>query len=380
MISYLSMVSANFKMTVRNRQSLFWLFVFPILMMTLLGIVFGGISNQGASIAVVSKEKSQVADSIYKSFKEIDSFTVEKQSEGRALKELKNGDLDAVIVMKKGFASELEQNSREFNQGEISGSEPSPPKPAKIELFFDPSSTFTSQAVRGAVTNVIAEINKKMSNTPDLIAVESQSVRSADLRYIDFLVPGIIALTLMNSALFGLGGTVVNYRERGILRRLKVTPQPLSGFIAAQITNQLVFSILRAALLIIVAQALFGVAVLGDYISLIIVVIVGSLTFITIAFSIASFSRTRETNDTLSNIVSMPMMFLGGVFFPVDSAPAWIQPLIRIMPLKYLGDAMRDVMIKGEGLTNSNVMFDMYILLGVTLVFFLISIRLWKWE
>ena len=380
MISYLSMVSANFKMTVRNRQSLFWLFVFPILMMTLLGIVFGGISNQGADIAIVIEEKSEIADSIYKSFKGIDAFTVERLNEERALQELKGGDLDAVIVMKKGFASELMRNSRKFEDGVVNNSDKAPLKPAKVELFYDPSSTFTSQAVRGAVTNVIAEINKKMSNAPDLITVESQSVRSADLRYIDFLVPGIIALTLMNSALFGLSGTVVNYRERGILRRLKVTPQPLSGFIAAQITNQLVFSILRAALLIIVAQALFGVAVVGDYLSLMVIVIIGSLTFITIAFSIASFSRTRETNDTLSNIVSMPMMFLGGVFFPVDSAPVWIQPLIKIMPLKYLGDAMRDVMVKGEGLSNPNVMFDIYILLGVTLVFFIGSIRLWKWE
>ena len=380
MISYFSMVTANFKMTVRNRQSLFWLFVFPILMMTLLGIVFGGISNQGASIGVVMEDDSEIATSIYKSFKGIDAFTVEKLGEKRALQDLKDGDLDAVIVMKKGFAKELSQNSKKFDQEGVSETGSARPRPAKVELFFDPSSTFTSQAVRGTVTNVIAEVNKRMSNAPDLIIVESHSVRSADLRYIDFLVPGIIALTLMNSALFGLGGTVVNYRERGILRRLKVTPQPLSGFIAAQITNQLVFSILRAALLIVVAQTFFGVAVLGDYLSLLIVVIVGSLTFTTIAFSIASFSRTRETNDTLSNIVSMPMMFLGGVFFPVDSAPAWIQPLINLMPLKYLGDAMRDVMVKGESLTNPKVMFDMYVLMGVTFVFFFISIKLWKWE
>ncbi len=185
-------------------------------------------------------------------------------------------------------------------------------------------------------------------------------------------------MTLMNAALFGLGGTVVNYRERGILRRMKVTPQPLTAFVAAQISNQLLFSIIRAALLVIVGVLFFKVAVLGDYLSLAVIVIAGSLCFITIAFSVASFSKNREIADTLSNIISLPMMFLGGVFFPVDAAPKWVQPVIKAMPLKYLADAMRDIMVKGSSLSSQTG--NLLVLLLVTAIFFVASILLWRWE
>lgn len=369
MISYFKLVSANFKMTVRNVTSLFWLFVFPILMMSLIGIAFGGIGKQTVKIAIVQMDKGQTAASITKSFSRIKDFKVSKANKETALKRLKDGKIDAVLVMDKDFSAALERKLL-AKKNSI--------KPAKIGLYYDPSATFTSQAVRSAVANILTEINRRMSGAPVLISYASHSVRSIGLRYIDFLVPGIIALTIMNSALFGLGGTVVNYRERGILRRLKVTPQPLSGFIAAQITNQLLFAILRAALLIIVAMILFKVVVIGSLIALAVVVIIGSLTFTTIAFFVASFAKTRETSDTLSNIISMPMMFLGGVFFPVDSVPKWIRPLVEVMPLKYLGDAMRDVMIKGNSLWQ--VRTDMYILIGFAFVFFLVSIKFWKWE
>ncbi|HEX21541.1 MAG TPA: ABC transporter permease, partial [Actinobacteria bacterium] len=359
MISYFKLVSANYKMTVRNVTSLFWLFVFPILMMSLIGIAFSGIGEQTVKIAIVQMDKSHTAAGITKSFSRIKAFKVTKTNKATALKRLKDGNVDAVLVMDKGFTAALERNLLNKNNSI---------KPAKIGLYYDPSSTFTSQAVRSAVANILTEINRRLSGAPVLISYTSHSVRSKGLRYIDFLVPGIIALTIMNSALFGLGGTVVSYRERGILRRLKVTPQPLSGFIAAQITNQLLFAILRAALLILVAMLLFDVVVVGSLVALAIVVIIGSLAFTTIAFFVASFAKTRETSDTLSNIISMPMMFLGGVFFPVDSVPKWIRPLVELMPLKYLGDAMRDVMVKGSSLWQ--VRMDIYILIGVTLYSF----------
>lgn len=408
MRSYFDLLVANFKMTVRNRQSLFWLFVFPVLMMSLLGLVFGGAEQQEAKIAVAQADKGEIARNIVKSFDGIKAFKVTKKEKTAALKDLKDGKVDAVLVLDKGFADDIEQallkkssmtspprmpedqayfkqNSQpDMGEGQVAGGLSNRQavgsnwiKPAKVELYYDPSATFTSQAVRNAVTNILGEINRRMSGAPVLLSYESHSVRSKGLRYIDFLVPGIIAMTLMNSALFGLSGTVVNYRERGILRRLKVTPQPLSGFIAAQISNQLLFAILRAALLIGVGRLLFDVAVLGDYLALLAVVIIGSLCFTTVAFSVASFAQTRETADTLSNIISMPMMFLGGVFFPVDSAPSWIQPVIKLLPLKYLGNAMRDVMIKGADLWS--VRSDLYVLFGVTAFFFVLSVRLWKW-
>lgn len=360
MSRFLALLSANIKMTLRNTQAIFWMFLFPLIMMSLFGIVFGG-GQAKPKVAVVRLDNSPLAVSVNRAFGKVKVVRrYDEDNESVAVKRLKSGRYDAVLVLRQGFASGL------------------PRVPAKVDLYYDPASTFASQVARGTVTSVLGEINRGISKAPVLLTAKSHSVRQQNLRYIDFLVPGIVAMTLMNSALFGLGGTIVNYRERGILRRLKVTPQPLTQFVAAQVGNQVFFSIIRALLLILAARLLFGVHVLGNYLALMVVIIVGSLCFVTVAFAIASFAKNREISDTLSNIISMPMMFLGGVFFPVDNAPQWIKPVIRVLPLKYLADAMRDIMIKGNALAT--VRGELWVLLGVTGFFFLLSLRLWRWE
>ena len=399
MRQYLDLLSANFKMTVRNKQALFWLFVFPLLMMSLFGIAFGG-GQAKPKLGVVDLDRTKLSRSVSDGFgkaKVVQLYKITTVKDAKA--RLKAGNLDGVMVIRDGFATELGQAIKTNEAARMSAFAPvgnaprpgtvalvsqapagkaKPVVPAKVDLYYDPSATFASQVARGAVANVLGFVDRAVGRAPSLIALKSHSVRQTNLRYIDFLVPGIIAMTLMNSAMFGLAGTIVNYRERGILRRLKVTPQPLTTFLGAQITNQLLFSILRAALLIGVARLFFNVHVIGSYLALLVVVIIGSLTFVTIAFAIASFSKNREISDTLSNIISMPMMFLGGVFFPTDGAPAWIQPIIKALPLKYLGDAMRAVMIKGDPLRAISA--DLWVLVGVTFVFFFISLKMWRWE
>ena len=411
MRQFIDLLVANFKMTIRNKQALFWLFLFPLIMMSLFGIVFGG-GESKPKLGLVDLDNSKLSREIGDGFKKAKVVKVSKMNSVAAARaKLKAGNLDGVVVLRDGFSADLGraikanetrrmsaitarlgQSAAYPGQQSPGGAVPAPTgapalkppaktaplTPAKVDLYYDPSATFASQVARGVVANVLGYVDRAVGQAPTLISLESHSVRQKNLRYIDFLVPGIIAMTLMNSAMFGLAGTIVTYRERGILRRLKVTPQPLTTFLAAQITNQLTFSILRVVLLIAVARALFNVHVIGSYLSLLVVVIIGSLAFVTIAFAIASFSKNREISDTVSNIISMPMMFLGGVFFPVDGAPAWIRPLINALPLKYLGDAMRGVMIKGDSLKAIST--DLWVLVGVTFIFFLISMKLWRWE
>ena len=389
MRQFYELVVANFKMTVRNRQSLFWMFLFPVMLMVLFGIGFAGGGGQSQlALGLVDLDKSDISQKVKDGFSDAGIVKVrEYERVNTARAELKDGEIDGVVVLRSGMAKKVEGALAVSGRrvaggvsadGEATGAMPPQPGAAKIDLYFDPSNTFVSDVVRGLVANVLNGIDRAASGAPQLLELESHSVRQRNLRYIDFLVPGIIAMTMMNSAMFGLGGTIVSYRERGILRRLKVTPQPLTIFLSAQITNQLLFSMIRAVLLIVVARLFFDVEVIGSYIVLMAVVLIGSLCFVTIAFTVASFSKNREIADSIGNVITMPMMFLGGVFFPVDSAPAWIQPFIKALPLKYLADATRDVMIKGEGLVS--IAPDLMILSVVTVAFFIASALMWRWE
>lgn len=182
----------------------------------------------------------------------------------------------------------------------------------------------------------------------------------------------------MQSGIFGIASAMVTRRERGILRRLKLTPMPLSQYIGAGIVDHLIMAIVQASLLIGVGHYLFGVKIIGGVIPLLVAVMIGSLCFITFGFVVASFAKTVESASAIGNLISMPMMFLGGVFFPVENVPEWIKPVIKILPLKYLADALRSVILRGQDLAA--IQNNLFILLGTTLVLFLISIKFFRWE
>lgn len=352
------MIVANIKMTMRNKQALFFLFIFPILFMVLFGMVFGR-SQDVAKISIADLDKTSLSKSITKSLEKVDKIEVTKDGRDNALEQLRNGKVDAVLVLKRGFAEGF------------------PERPASIELYYDPSST-RSQMMRGTVGAVLGGIERSMIKTPPLITVKSKSIQSQQLAYIDFLLPGILAMSLMNSGLFGLANAMVARREKGVLRRLKLTPLPLSQFIGAGIINQLIISLMQSALLVLIGHFVFGVKIIGDILPLGVLIIVGSLCFITIGFVIASFAKTAESAATLGNIIGMPMMFLGGVFFPVDNVPNWVKPIVKAMPLKYLADPLRAVMVQGKALTA--VQNDLLVLFAFTLVAFLIALKFFRWE
>jgi ABC-2 type transport system permease protein len=360
-MKFVSMMIANMKMSMRNKQALFFLFIFPLLFMGLFGVILG--EGQGsATIAVVKQDKTAIVEqlsSALKGLNKTDSFIVRMLSREVALRELKDTKVDAVIVLK-------------------SNANPKPGESkALAEVYYDPAS-MQSQMMQGAVMSIIGKIERSMVPVPPMISVKSFSVQAKHTSYIDFLLPGILAMSLMNSGLYGISISTVARREKGILRRLKLTPMPLSQFIGAGIANQLIISMMQSALLIAVGYFGFGVRINGSFGLTVFAILLGSLCFITMGFTIASFAKTVDAANALGNVIGMPMMFLGGVFFSVDNAPAWIQPLVKVMPLKYLADALRAIMINGESF--SKVQSNFLILFAVTCVLFLISVKFFKWE
>lgn len=359
---FLSLLVANFKMTIRNRQALFWTFLFPVLIMSLMGIVFGNQGESSAKIAIVNQDKTELSNSLEDTFEKIKAFKVEKRSYQKALDRLKRGDVDAVIIFEKDFAPKS----------------PLMTKPAEVKLYYDPSSVFVSQMVKSAASSVIEGANQQMTKVPKLIKVKSKSVQVKRLKFIDFLIPGILGMSLMMSGITNVSATLTTYRERGILRRLKVTPMSLTQFLTVRVITQLLIAFLQAAILIIIGLLFFDLKIVGNYLYLAVAVTIGSLCFITIGFTLSSLSKNSDAANALSNVVTVPMMFLSGIFFPIDNAPAWIQPVVKMMPLKYLADALRDIMVKDR--TLAFVRNDLLVLLAVTVLFFVISVKLFKWE
>jgi len=182
----------------------------------------------------------------------------------------------------------------------------------------------------------------------------------------------------MNSGVIGLSTAFVIFRERGILRRIKVTPFPLTSFILARVLSQLVVALAQSLILVLLARLLFGLDVHGNPLVIVLVLLLGSLAFLAIGFAISGFARNAETAASYANLVTFPMLFLSGVFFSIDDAPSWLRPITRALPLAYLVDALREPMTRGRGL--GTIWVDLLVLMATFAVAMVLAVRFFRWD
>jgi ABC-2 type transport system permease protein len=361
MKQFFQMVVASLKRTYREKVALFWMFLFPVLLMLLLGAIFGQTGNTTINLGVVDRDHSVVTEGIVTGIKEVKAFNVRQGTEDEQLKRLSDGRNNAVLVLEEGFFDSLKQG-----------------EPGKVTIYVDKSSPTVGEVADGAVRQVISEIARRIANSPDVIDVTARSITSSELGYIDFMVPGILALTLMQAGLLGLALDFVANREKGIFRRIKVSPLPLSRFLGSEILAALMLALVQAGLLLAVGWIAFRVHIKGNPFYILFLVVLGSLTFLAMGFLISSLAHTLKTAQMASNAVAFPMMFLAGLFFPLALLPAFLAVIAKCLPLYYLGDALRQVMVRGESLAA--VWLDIVVLVAVGLACFAISVKMFRWE
>ncbi|MER3485050.1 MAG: hypothetical protein C4345_02805, partial [Chloroflexota bacterium] len=250
MRALLGMIRANIKMTVRNRSALFWNLVFPALFIVIFGAVFGG--NDGAHFDVgIAGEPSVFKEQVTAALRQADAITVRSGTVEQELAALKDGDLDIVVV---------------FGQADSQGRPP-------VHLYYDETDGPNAQVGLSVVRQILLSVAQAEQPLP----ITEEPVTGADISFIDFFVPGILAMALMNAGVIGVSTAFVSFRERGILRRIKVTPFPLSSFIAARIVAQLIVAVAQALILIALGVVLFGLQLRGNPLVILLAVVIGSL-------------------------------------------------------------------------------------------------------
>jgi ABC-2 type transport system permease protein len=351
---FLMATSAQLKMTFRRRITLFWSLVFPMILMTLLGLLFGRSISAG-TIAVVPVN-SPAPQAVVHVLEHTRGVTVKTApTAAKAIQQVRNGDRDAAIVF-------VPTHNGSY----------------RVRLFTSNTSADQAGIIKGIVSGASDGVSVAATGHPPALLFQPESVDSASLSYIDFLLPGIIALSIMISAVIGLSTVLVNWRQRGILRRLKLTPIPLPEFFAARITASLVVAIMQVAVLLVFGRLVFGVHISTTAWAAIPVALAGCLCFLAMGFAIGSIVSDPETGDAVSNVVTNPMMFLSGTFFPVAAMPVFVQQIARVLPLYYMTNGLRDTTVRG--LPLSHVLSDIAVLLGMTLVLAAVALRTFRWE
>jgi ABC-2 type transport system permease protein len=212
----------------------------------------------------------------------------------------------------------------------------------------------------------------------DAVASQNEFIHETGARYIDFVIPGLLGMNLMGSAIWGMGFSIVESRQKKLLKRLVASPMPRWQYMASFILSRLVMLVIEVAVFVGFARLAFGVPLRGSLVDLSIICLITSLAFSALGLLIASRARTMEAASGLMNLVMLPMWILSGVFFSATRFPAIIQPFVRALPLTAAIDALRSNMLQGIGLDH--LMMPIAILLAWLVIPFAVTMKIFRWR
>jgi len=361
---------ANVKMIFRDRGAIFWSFLFPIVFMGLLGLGFGRTDAISFDLAVVDQDGTAWSHGLSELLEnESLPFKVSGLNESAtAHRALESGDLDLIVVIPRGFGDFMDNQTRPGGDRNLT---------ANVTVYFGADPQGNSQVGFGVVREAITAFYRGSQGKPDSLGVAPESVNSRSLGYIDYLAPGILAMSVMQTGVYGLTFFLVSAREKKILKRLQATPLGASRLLLARILPALLICFLQAVILLAVAVLAFGVDV-GGLPLVFLLVAVGAVVFICLGFLISSFARTIDSAESLIGVITMPMFFLGDVFIPVDRLPFPVNAISHGMPLTFFSHALRAVMIRGAGL--GEVAVDLGVLGVFAIIVFFIAVKMFRWE
>ncbi|MES9947404.1 MAG: ABC transporter permease [Candidatus Thiodiazotropha sp.] len=208
--------------------------------------------------------------------------------------------------------------------------------------------------------------------------LQRETLSGSEIRYVDWVIPGVLGMNIMFSALFGVGYVIVRYRKNGVLKRLRATPLRAFEFISAQIASRLLMIVAVTVLVYAGTDLLVDFRMVGSYWLLFLILILGALSMISVGLLVAARITSEEAANGLLNLMSWPMMLLSGVWFSLEGSHPFVQNLALALPLTHMVDAARVVMIEGAGFTD--VASQLFILTLFTLCFVIIGSKTFRWE
>ncbi len=338
------LILARLREFYREPEAVFWVYGFPILLIVGLGIAF---RNQPAERVTVDVEASPQAEAIVKALAAQKKFDVHLVSPDEARWRLRTGRTDLVVRADAGDAP-------------------------GYEYWFDDARS-ASVLAHSAVDDAL----QRAAGRQDPARVAVHPFDEPGGRYIDFLVPGLLGMSLMGGGLWGVGFVTVDMRIRKLLKRYLATPMHKHDFLAGVMISRLLFMAPEVLVLLTFAWLAFGVVVYGSLLSVMFLILLGAATFAGVGLLVASRAKTVEAVSGLMNLVMLPMWLLSGIFFSSDRFPAAAQPFIKLLPLTALNNALRAVM--QEGATLASQWQEIGLLVIWAIVTFALALKLFRW-
>ncbi|WP_193614653.1 ABC transporter permease [Nocardioides lijunqiniae] len=353
--AFVALSAAIFKGFLRDRGAVFFSLVFPLMFLVLFGGIFT--DQDQPKVEVIQVGEVALVDDLPEGADEAfsDTFDVTTSDDlDDALEQVRKGDADVALEQRGdelvAHYTQTEQVKAAITQG-------------TLRAFVDATN----------VAELAAQTGAEPTYTFEAVAVEDDSLTA-----IQFVTPGLLGWAVAMSASFGAAATLQGWRQSKLLRRLQLSPVRTGTLVAARIAVTVIVALTQMAIFLGLGSAAFGLSLTGAWWMAVPVVVVGTLCFMSIGLLAGAIAKTTEGAVNMANFFVLPMAFLSGSFFPLDSAPAWLRAVSSVLPLRHLNDGMLDVMVRGESWTAA--LLPIAILGGFAVVVTFVAARLFRWE
>ncbi len=349
--TFRAIAAAVLKGFLRDRTSVFFAVVFPLMFLVLFGGVFNFQSSPKIDLVQIGSVPllDHLPSGAHRAFE--DTFTTSRAtSRTAALADVRKGDADVAV--------------------EMSGD--------TLVAHYTQTDPTKAAVTQGTLAAFVNGANLAASGQPPRYSLRTERVEDESLKTIQFVTPGLLGWAVAMSAAFGAAATLQGWRNSKLLRRLQLSPAPAASVVAARVVVTVLIALVQMAIFVGLGMAAFGLQLTGSWWMSVPLLVAGTLAFMALGLLAGALAKTQEGAVNLANFLVLPMAFLSGSFFPLDGAPGWLQGISLALPLRHLNDGMLDVMVRGQ--PASAALAPMGILLGFAVVVTLVAVRLFRWD
>lgn len=352
------------KRSFRDKLALFFIFLFPLIFLFIFGGIFGKSNEVSFRVALINESSSEFSKTFAQELSNNKAFKVDKTvtTLDKSNEKMKRGQVDATIILPENFGKV------------VNGKYPS----GEAKIVYTQNSVQAAQTLGAVMDGTFKGVNSMFvkSDTPFTVRLEQSNEKA--LSPFDYVFSGLLGFSIIGLGIFGPINVFPELKKQGILRRLNTTPLKVWQYFLANVLSQSIIGVLSVAVMMIVALTAFHLKITGNLLELAVFVILGIIMIFGIGLAVGGWAKNERQAAPLGNLISFPMMFLTGAFFPRYLMPEWLQKLSDYIPLTPVIDGIRLILNEGKHLTEIGPQLGLVLVWLV--VVYLIAFRVFRWE
>lgn len=347
----------------RDKVALFFTFAFPLMFLLIFGTIFGGNDGPSFKVALINNSHNEFSAKFIESTKKGQVFKFSDTTDfDQAKEKLGRGEIDAILELPTGFG-ELDNKQRPTGT---------------ILTYYDKSDESLAVTLTAVLQGTIDGINAQFVTVDEPIKLEAKPIQTANLTRFDYTLAGLIGFSMLSLGVFSMSEGFTGDKKAGALRRMQVAPIRSWQLILATAINRIFVGLISVSLMFVSALVIFDFNMRGDYLSFIALVVISITCLFGFGMAIAGWARDANQAAPLTQIVTMPMMFLSGVFFPTFLMPEWLQKITAFIPLTPIVDGLRYILTEGK--TIFQIGPQLAVIAGWTVIIYIVSFKVFRWE